>query len=197
MNTTDRTRLRRYWKVSFGLAALVLMWVGMAVAQTNGQSLKEQTRYIVTDLGTLGGTFSVGTGVNLRGQVSGKSTLPGDTQTHPFLLQNGVMRDLGTFGGPNGEASYLNVAGHVVGGAETADPDPLGEDFCFFGTHLICRGFTWVRGVMTDVGTLGGNNSFAAGISSQNEVVGYAELSSVNPTTSQLAGLLVSCPRNK
>jgi membrane protease YdiL (CAAX protease family) len=49
MRNTIGTRLE-YWKVGFGLATLVLLCVGTAVAQTT---------YTVTDLGTLGGTFSV------------------------------------------------------------------------------------------------------------------------------------------
>jgi probable HAF family extracellular repeat protein len=177
MKTTNDTILRKYWMRGFGLATLVLLCLGTAAAQTS---------YTVTDLNTLGGTFSLGTGVNLRGQVSGKANLLGDIDTHPFFWQNGVMTDLGTFGGPNGEASYLNISSRLVGGADTTNPDASGADFCGDGTGMICHGFIWMNGVMTGVGTLGGNNSFASGINTRIQVVGRAELSSIDPTTGLL-----------
>jgi hypothetical protein len=37
---------------------------------------KEPPRYTITDLGTLGGTFSEAVGVSNRGSASGYSTLP-------------------------------------------------------------------------------------------------------------------------
>ncbi len=49
--------------------------------------------YTVTDLGTLGGTFSQAGGLNNRGSVAGFSTPPGDQNVHAFLWQNGVMTD--------------------------------------------------------------------------------------------------------
>jgi len=66
----------------------------------------------MTDLGSLGGTFTGPFGpdrsegslaVNDRGQVIGISTLAGDQTYHPFLWDNGTMRDLGTLGGDNGQ----------------------------------------------------------------------------------------------
>src|SRR5262249_31231770 len=135
-------------------------------------------RYSVTDLGTFGGTVSFGTGVNSRGQVSGEANLSGDAAGHPFLWENGTMTDLGTFGGPSGEASYLNSRGDLAGATDTTDPDLA--DFCGNGTGRICHGAIWINGAPIDVGTLGGNNSFAAGINSRDQVVGRAELSSID-----------------
>src|SRR5690348_3907855 len=103
------------------------------------QLTAQHTRYTLTDLGTLGGTFSFAGGINNRGDIEGFSTLPGDTAVRAFLWRNGHMMDLGTLGGPNSFASWrLNERGEVGGTAETSTPDPLGEDFCGFGTHLIC-----------------------------------------------------------
>src|SRR5215471_10999908 len=95
------------------------------------QLTAQHTHYTVTDLGTLGGTFSLAGGINNRGSVEGFSLLPGDATIHAFLWQNGAMIDLGTLGGPNSSASWrLNERGEVGGGAETSTLDPLGEDFC-------------------------------------------------------------------
>src|SRR5499427_4470270 len=56
----------------------------------------------------------------------------------------------------------LNNIGWVDGtsnvAADTTTPDPLGEDWCGFGTHLICRSFVWRNGRRMLVPTLGGNN---------------------------------------
>jgi probable HAF family extracellular repeat protein len=143
----------------------------------------QHTHYTVTDLGTLGGTFSFAGGINNRGDIEGFSTLPGDTAVRAFLWQKGLMADLGTLGGPNSFASWrLNERGEVGGQAETSTPDPLGEDFCGFGTHLICPPSIWQKGVPTPLPTLGGNNGFATGVNSRGQVVGDAENSTPDPT---------------
>ena len=55
-------------------------------------------------------------------------------------------------------------------------PDPLGEDFCFFGTHLICLAFVRQNGTMTALPTLGGNNGTVNYINNHNQVAGLAEI---------------------
>jgi len=113
----------------------------------------------MTDLGTLGGTFSGPFGpngeegsllVNDRGQVIGISTLVGDQTFHPFLWDRGTLTDLGTLGGDNGTATWLTDAGDVVGQADL----PTSPPGCS-GPTCIHHGFLWKRGVMTDLGTLG------------------------------------------
>src|SRR5947208_4865429 len=70
------------------------------------------TSYSIIDLGTLGPTSASGDApqsnafaVNARGQVVGASALP--TGAHPFLWENGAMRDLGTLGGMFASAAHI------------------------------------------------------------------------------------------
>jgi probable HAF family extracellular repeat protein len=58
----------------------------------NAQAQAQQ--YTVTDLGTLGGNFSAGYGINAPGQVTGYSAT--SNAYHAFLYSNGSMQDLGT-----------------------------------------------------------------------------------------------------
>ena len=87
------------------------------------------------------------------------------------------MGDIGApgLGGPNSIAFGDNVRFQATGEAETSTPDPNGEDFCGFGTHLTCLPFLWQHGVMTPLPTLGGNNGVAYAINNRGEVAGVAE----------------------
>ena len=58
-------------------------------------------------------------------------------------------------------ADDINNAGQIVGGATIA-ADAAAHAFCYEG------------GIMTDLGTLGGNDSHAAAINSNGDVVGYS-----------------------
>jgi probable HAF family extracellular repeat protein len=145
--------------------------------------------YAVVDLGTLGGTLVGPNTINDRGWVVGGSTLTGDKSGHAFLWRDGAMTDLGSLGGPNSVAAGVkDNRGLVAGGAETASPDPLAENFCNFngfytgasGTGLICRGFVWRDGKMTALPTLGGANGYALSVNNQGQAVGYAENSAVD-----------------
>ncbi len=51
-------------------------------AQEQKQQKKELPRYTITELGTLGGTFSEAVGINNKSSVIGFSTLPGDRNVH-------------------------------------------------------------------------------------------------------------------
>jgi probable HAF family extracellular repeat protein len=126
---------------------------------------------LASDLGTLGGTFSFAVGMNNKGQVVGFSALPGDI-VHAFLWRKGLMTDLGTLGGRDSAASFPAESGEVSGVSDTSTPDPNGEDFCSFGTHLICLPFLWQHGAMTSLPTLGGSNAVANSNNDRVQVVG-------------------------
>ncbi len=76
--------------------------------------------YTITDLGTLGGSYSYASGINNSGQVVGSSKIAGDTTDHAFLYSNGTMSDIGmgsssTATNSASSASAINNSGQVVG----------------------------------------------------------------------------------
>jgi len=150
-----------------------------AAAQDTQQRTPPTGRYTITDLGTLeGGTFSQPFFINRYGLVSGSSSLP-DGNQHATLWLEKLKVDIGApgFGGPNSIAFGNNEGFQSAGEAETSTPDPNDEDFCGFGTHLICLPFLWQDGEMIQLPTLGGNNGVAMAISNRGEVAGFAESS--------------------
>jgi probable HAF family extracellular repeat protein len=74
----------------------------------------------MTNLGVLGGSYSVATGINADGQVAGWSTT-GYFSDHAFITgPDGMgMTDLGTLGRNYSEATGINAAGQVVGESQT------------------------------------------------------------------------------
>jgi probable HAF family extracellular repeat protein len=168
--------------LTFEIAVTLLAALALSARLAAQEQNQQPPRYTVTDLGTLGGTFGTANAVNNRGSVVGFATLPGDTEDHAFFWSKGIKSNLGTLGGPNSIATSLNERGEVTGSAETPTPDPLGEDFCTFGTHLICLPFLWRDGLMAPLPTLGGNNGAASGINNRGQVVGVAENTTPDPT---------------
>jgi probable HAF family extracellular repeat protein len=116
----------------------------------------------MTDLGSLGGTFTLVSGMNNRGQVTGVSNLAGDEASHAFFWSWGKLRDLGTLGGTNSFGNWINDRGEVAGGSHTTND----ENF---------DAFIWRNGVMTDLGRVAGDLcSNAFGINSKSQIVGQS-----------------------
>ena len=170
-------------KQLFALTLFAAMTLtGRLVMRAQQQHASEKLpSYIVTDLGP---AQSFAEGINNRGWVTGTAVLADGVTQHAFLWREGIETDLGTFGGPNSSAFNLpSERGQVAGNAETSTPDPLGEDFCLYGTHLICLGFSWQNGVITPLATLGGNNSWAnGGMNNRGQAVGVAENATLDPS---------------
>lgn len=104
------------------------------------------SRRTVTQLGTLGGSYSFVSGrpaLNDAGDVIGYSqTAQG--LSHAFLWRQGVMKDLGTLGGASSVPMAISERGDVVGYAAMGGG----------ASHA----FLWDGGAMRDLGTLGGHN---------------------------------------
>jgi len=125
-------------------------------------------------------TWTVPRDMNLRGQVVGRSAWShreechGTTDSHecvshhPFLWDNGGMRDLGVFGRTTGcwsptlcatgEALAINTNGEIVGYAEDS--------------NLVKRPFVWRDSVLTDLGVFPGKNAVARAINARGQIAG-------------------------
>src|SRR5579871_221145 len=129
-----------------------------------------QTIYNVTDLGTLGGSSSVASGINASGQVVGTSYIAQDTAYHAFRYDrvNGML-DMGTLGGVNSEAKGINDYGRIVGWAENGQlRNAIGNPPQF---HAFCTDY--FRNILTtdDLGSFG-DWSEANAINNSGQVVG-------------------------
>jgi probable HAF family extracellular repeat protein len=114
--------------------------------------------FTVTDLGTLGGSYSSAQAINALGEVTGISSLPDGSDRAFIYSVSGGMVDLGTLGGTIGIGNAINRSGEVAGYATRAD-----------GTY---RAFLYADGKMNDIGDLGGGTAAAWGINDAGMVVG-------------------------
>lgn len=167
-----------------------------------GETLAAATaKYTITDLGTLGGSYSQAFAINASGQIVGVAGTPSGSG-HAFLYSGGVMFDL-NLPGTSGTARAINVAGQIAGyyynGAYEAFLDTNGQitdlgnlgsaysaayalnasaEAC--GSSVTSSGkehaFLWSAGTMTDINAFGGDYSSARGINGSSQVVGYAYL---------------------
>jgi probable HAF family extracellular repeat protein len=182
---------RKLWKLRFGLAALALfslvVWRSAGGQTVGSAATPVQTTYILTDLGTLGGPFGVAHDIDASSQINGFALLPDGSQ-HAFFRAKGATTnlDLGTLGGVNSDSSFRSSEIQVAGGAETAEGDPLKQNSWGDGTNLITRAYLWQNGVMTNLGTLGGINSYANGINARGQVVGQAQNAALDATCASL-----------
>lgn len=155
-----------------GANALGINDVGQVVGSNGGTSHGFlYSNGIAHDLGSLGGSFSVGYGINKSGQITGGSTISTDVSApeHAFVSTNGTMKDLGTLGGTQSEGSGINDSGQVTGWADYIPSLNAGHAFLY------------TNGVMQDLSTLGGNRSGGSAINATGQVTGFS-LTSNNDT---------------
>ena len=94
--------------------------VGMAGVGTGTARAFLYSNGTMTDLGTLGGSYSRANAINDSGQVAGTATTPAGPD-HAFLYSNGMMTDIPMPPSPEEQFSYgygINSSGVVVGTME-------------------------------------------------------------------------------
>jgi len=138
-----------FWRVAVPVALLAAS-AGLA-----------QSRYTLTDLGTLGGSDAHPYGINNRGQVIGNANTTNDAAAHAFLHTPGApMLDLGTLGGNNSYAYGVNTNGQVVGSSDLTTNDSSQGAFLYGG------------GLLSNLSHLGGTNVYAYAINDRGQIAG-------------------------
>ncbi|MHB1158311.1 MAG: DUF3466 family protein [Phycisphaerales bacterium] len=134
-------------------------------------------QFTLTDLGTLGESYSQALAINDSGQVVGDAFTPGDAANSVFLFlySGGTITNLGIPLGGSGFSQSLygiNNSGQVVGGTY---PIPYTGEAPY-------RAFLYSGGAMTNLGSLGGRYGYsqASGINDSGQVVGYSSTDSDN-----------------
>ncbi len=125
---------------------------------------------VIEDLGSLGGS-SMGLGINAAGNVTGGSFLPNtdphSAGMHAFRYVDGLgMIDVGAL--PTGnisEGQGIGSGGRIVGGSLQGVDDSVSHAFVASATL-----------VLTDIGTLGGDFSYAWDINDNGQVTGEAAI---------------------
>ena len=142
---------------------LILPWSAAASARN--------PVYLVTDLGTLGGTQSFAYAINDNGQVVGLSRLAGDADIHAFLYSKGKMTDLYPLNSQDvvtvGPTS-INNAGQIASGV------------IFDGIYYPAI-YNSKTGEISTLGSLGGVTSYgfngvATSINNIGQAAGYSYL---------------------
>lgn len=122
--------------------------------------------------------FNRAAAINDAGQVVGYGSVSPRGSSGRALLNSWRGTELiHPFGGDWSDASSINAFGHVVGNA-TLPSDGLTIDV---------HAFLYRNGVLKDLGTLGGSNSFAADINDAGQIVGASNTAPA-PGSDEISG---------
>jgi probable HAF family extracellular repeat protein len=95
--------------------------------------------------------------------------------------------DLGTFGGPNASisafAQIISERGTVTSAADTSTITSCTSTLNYPGDCNALHAFSWRDGTLTDLGTLGGDDSYGFWINEQDDIAGVAENGVIDPVT--------------
>jgi probable HAF family extracellular repeat protein len=163
-------------------------------AQGKQDHIQKHHHYKLIDLGTFGGpntnfvTQGVGAQVlNNRGVVTGSADTPIPDPnapnclnydcfiSHAFKWQKGSLTDLGALPGVNTSfGSWITANGLVAGLSGNSEIDPLtgGPE---------ARAVFWNHGPIIDLGTFGGNESYANAVNNRGQVVGSSANAILDP----------------
>jgi len=112
------------------------------------------------------GGRSYGYGLNGNGDVVGHYYDQVNDTENPYLYKDGVVYDIPKFiPSKSGYAKDINNLGEVVGHSNYRD-----------GIDVSVKGFLYKDGTLTDLGTLGGSQSFASAINDKSQITGYSDI---------------------
>lgn len=120
--------------------------------------------YLVTDLGTLGGSRSTAYGINSDGVAVGAARPAGDTDV-AVVSSGGTFSALTAAGASSSQANGINSSGQVTGTVQTSSG---------------AQAAVWTGGLFSNIGTLGGSDSYGLSINDAGNVAGSSTLSNGN-----------------
>ena len=122
-------------------------------------------------------TFGLITGFADNGQID---PISGSPELVTVAWRHGKIVNIGTFGGSFSFPNAMNNRGEIVGVAL----DAIGDNFSMMGLGTETRAFLWRDGTLRDLGTLGGNDAWAAFINERGQIAGWSYTDSTpNATT--------------
>jgi probable HAF family extracellular repeat protein len=138
-------------------------WAVLLAAALASPVSRAAPQYFTTDLGTVGGTYSHGFGVNDAGQVAGFAHTAGNSAIRAASVLSGRFQDLGSLGGSSSFSYDINAAGVQTGSA-------------YLTADLLQHAFRTGVGGFEDLKTLGGSHSRGLGINDLGDVTGASSL---------------------
>lgn len=152
---------------------------GQVVGYSDGQAFITHPNSVVMAMVDMlpVSNYSDAVSINKLGQVAGMAQFPGDSFKHAYITgpDNAVstVSNLGTLHGYSGSyAIDMNDRGQVVGESYAIERGS-------YYSHIFITGPNGVG--MSDLGTLGGQDSFVTGINNRGQVVGGSLIDNDNP----------------